>query len=612
MRTKAAHGGTDRLKRSIDAARGLTRPDLVIRNARFLDVFAGAFRDGDVAVHDGLIVGVLDPYEGVETLDAKGAFLVPGFIDAHVHVESSLMTPVRFQQAVLPHGTTAIVWDPHEIANVRGAEGIQWALESSEGLDLDVFVMVPSCVPSTSPAAALETSGAELGAAALRPFRDHPRVLGLAEMMNFPGLLGGDPDVMQKLVDFEGLRRDGHCPGLTGKDLNAYGVAGIHSCHESTSIVEAREKLTKGIHVLIREGSCAKDADALLPLLDAYSSAVLSYCSDDRNPADIAADGHISCIIDKALRAGIRPEDCFRAASFAPARIYGLEDRGAVAPGFKADLVLARPKDGKDWRSGLRVEGVLKSGKVVDAARLKEVAEKRTAADLGGRVGAGSGARRGAARNLHLAPITAADFTVFDGSARARAPARVIGVIPRQILTQPLVVELALAQGAFQADPDADVLKISVLERHHGTGRRATAFVQGFGLKRGAIATSINHDSHNVIVVGSSEAAMARAVNELIAVDGGIVVVEGDSTGPVERLPLPIGGLMTDADPAVVTAALHRLKALAAAIGCTLEEPFLQLSFLALPVIPSLKISDRGLVDVVRFALVPVAADRDK
>ncbi len=602
MRTKAAHGGTDRLKRSIDAARGRTLPDLVIRNARFLDVFAGAFRDGDVAVHDGLIVGVLDPYEGVKTLDAKGAYLVPGFIDAHVHVESSLMTPVRFQQAVLPHGTTAIVWDPHEIANVRGAEGIQWALESSEGLDLDVFVMVPSCVPSTSPAAALETSGAELGAEALRPFRDHPRVLGLAEMMNFPGLLGGDPDVMQKLVDFEGLRRDGHCPGLTGKDLNAYGVAGIHSCHESTSIAEAREKLTKGIHVLIREGSCAKDADELLPLLDAYSSAVLSYCSDDRNPADIAAEGHISCIIDKALRAGIRPEDCFRAASFAPARIYGLEDRGAVAPGFKADLVLVRPKDGKDWRSGLAVESVLKSGRLVDAAQLQAVAEARTGAERGGR----------AARNLHLAPVTPEDFTVFDGTARYRAPARVIGVIPRQILTQPLVVELPVAIGAFQADLAADVLKIAVLERHHGTGRRATAFVQGFGLKRGAIATSINHDSHNVIVVGSSEAAMARAVNELLAIDGGIVVVEGDVSGAVERLPLPIGGLMTDADPAVVTEALHRLKALATSIGCTLEEPFLQLSFLALPVIPSLKISDRGLVDVVRFALVPVAADRDK
>jgi adenine deaminase len=591
---KAAYASPAELASRIAAARGKTPCDLVIRNARWLDVFTGQFAAGDVAVQGDTIVGVGEAYEGHHVVDAAGAYLVPGFIDAHVHLESSLMTPARFQQAVLPCGTTAVIWDPHEIANVRGAEGISWALAASEGLDLDVFVMVPSCVPSTTPSFGLESSGAELVAAHLAPFRGHPRVLGLAEMMNFPGLLGGDPDVLQKLSDFQGLKRDGHCPGLSGKDLNAYGAAGIHSCHESTTLPEAREKLRKGIHVLIREGSCAKDADTLLPLLDAYSSAVLSFCSDDRNPADIAAEGHISCIVDKALRAGHRPEDTFRAASFAPARIYGLDDRGAIAPGFRADVVLVRPRGpaATSFRDGVEILQTFKNGKAVDAAKLRAIGDARRAP-------------AGVTKNLALGsePLTAAALAVA-----GRGPARVIGVIPRQILTRPLTATLPSVAGLLQADLPNDILKIAVFERHHATGRHATAFVQGFGLKAGAIATSINHDSHNVIAVGSSDAAILRAVERLRAIDGGIVVAA--DTGAVEALPLPIGGLMTDADPAEVTAALHRLKALAAAIGCVLEEPFLQLSFLALPVIPALKITDRGLVDVAEFKLVPVAVDQ--
>jgi adenine deaminase len=593
---KAAYASADELKARIAAARGLRPSELVIRGARVFDAFAGEFRAGDVAVDGGTIVGIGEPYEAGEVVDARQLYgesvaLVPGFIDAHVHIESSLMTPARFQQAVLPCGTTAVIWDPHEIANVKGSEGIAWALEASEGLELDVFVMVPSCVPSTSPAAELETSGAELGAEALRPFRAHPRVLGLAEMMNFPGLLGADPDVVAKLMDFNGMKRDGHCPGLTGKDLNAYGVAGIHSCHESTTLPEAREKLTKGVHVLIREGSCAKDADTLLPILDAYTSAVVSLCSDDRNPADIAAEGHISCIVDKALKAGHRPEDVFRAASFAPARIYGLEDRGAIAPGYRADMVLVRPRQGEDWASGVEVLATFKSGRRVDPARLAAAGAVRAAT-----VGQG--------KNLRLDAIGADALRVPAPTGSGRAEARVIGVIPRQILTNARQASLPVAQSAVLADPAQDVLKIAVLERHHGTGRRAVGFVSGFGLTAGAIATSINHDSHNVIVVGASDALMVRAVERLIEIDGGIVVVHED--GRSEALALPIGGLMTDADPATVTAALHKLKALAQAAGCKLEEPFLQLSFLALPVIPALKITDRGLVDVTTFQRVPV------
>lgn len=595
-RKKAAYADEAQLKARIAAARGHVPADLVIRNARWLDVFSGRFETGDVAVQGDTIVGVGEAYDAKQVVDAGGACLVPGFIDAHVHLESSLMTPARFQQAVLPCGTTAVIWDPHEIANVRGAAGIAWALEASEGLDLDVFVMVPSCVPSTTPALGLETSGAQLVAADLAPFRTHPRVLGLAEMMNFPGLLGGDPDVMTKLQDFNAMKRDGHCPGLTGKDLNAYGVAGIHSCHESTSLSEAREKLKKGIHVLIREGSCAKDADALLPILDAYSSAVLSFCSDDRNPADIAAEGHISWIIDKALRAGHRPEDAFRAASYAPARMYGLDDRGAIAPGFRADFVLVKPKSGAAFKNGLTVEACFKNGARVDPVTLKKTADARRTAPQG--------------KNLKV-QAQQLTSTVLAIKARAAAPqqdARVIGVIPRQILTKALSFPLRNEQGCLAADPARDILKIAVIERHRATGHHAAAFVQGFGLKDGAIATSINHDSHNIIAVGSSDEAILRAVEKLCAIDGGIVVVatSGKEAGAEECLALPIAGLMTDADPADVTASLHRLKRLATAIGCRLEEPFLQLSFLALPVIPSLKITDRGLVDVDAFKLVGV------
>ncbi len=584
---KAKYRDAKELAEKIRSARGDEPADLVIKNAHFLDVFSGEFRKGSVAVHGNTIVGVLEDYTGRTEIDGTGCWIVPGFIDSHVHIESSMMTPARFQEAVLPCGTTSVIWDPHEIANVKGTEGIRWALTSSEGLQLDVFVMVPSCVPSTSPGMKLETSGADLRAGDLREFRNHPRVLGLAEMMNFPGLLFGDQDVHEKLQDFNLLKRDGHCPGLKGKDLNAYGVAGIHSCHESTALEEAREKLCKGIHVLIREGSCAKDAETLLPLLNAYTSATVAMCSDDRNPLDIEEQGHLNYSLNLALKMGIAPEQAFRAASFAAARAYGLDDRGAVAPGYLADLVLIRQQKSHDWRAGFSVDRVIKSGAVVEHAKLQ----------------AFKSASAFATKNLNLPQPTISSLKVKCSESGA-ARVRVIGVRPRQIVTDDLRFSLNVKAGEVLSDVSQDVLKIAVFERHHGSGQYAVGFVHGFALKSGAIATSINHDSHNIIAVGTDDAAILAAIEHLLRIDGGIAVVDG--RGRSDGLCLPIGGLMTDAAPEEIASKLRILKQMTRDMGCQLEEPFLTLSFLALPVIPSLKITDRGLVDVNAFKLVDV------
>jgi adenine deaminase len=589
IRNKASYDNKQKLVDTIKVARGEKPCDVVIKDVNFLDVFSGTFKRGDVAIYQDKIVGVGESYDGAQTIDGKGRYLVPGFVDSHVHIESSLMTPAQFERAVLPCGTTTAIWDPHEIANVRGVEGIEWAISQAEILTMDLFVMIPSCVPSTSPELGFETSGATLTAKDVAKFRGHPNVLGLAEMMNFPGLLSGDQDVVNKLFEFKDYKRDGHCPGLRGRDLNAYGVAGIHSCHESTTLEEASEKLTKGIHVLIREGSCAKDAHTLLPLVNSYTSAVLGLCSDDRNPLDIKTEGHINFIVNLALKQGAKPEDVFRAASFGPAKMYGLEDRGAVAPGYKADVVLVEAKS--NWRDGFDIVSVFKDGKGTETAPPSNQGLRPQS--------------KGSVPNLNMGPVGIEDFAV-KSSKVGEVKAQVVEVIPAQIVTKKKVATLLVAEGKVREDLAKDVLKIAVFERHHNTGGRSVAFVSGFGIKQGAIATSINHDSHNVIVVGSSDELMAKAVNKLLEIDGGIVVASAETT---EELACPIGGLMTEKDPDYVSAKLKGLKALARKIGCKLNEPFLQLSFLALPVIPALKITDKGLVDVEQFALVPVLVD---
>lgn len=581
-----------KLQDRVKVARGDAAADVVIKNAKWLDVFTGCWQEGDVAIYDGVIVGVKEAYDAKHIVDGAGRYLVPGFIDAHVHVESSMMTPSRFAAAVLPRGTTTVIWDPHEIANVKGIEGIQWALDATDNQPIDFFVMIPSCVPSTSPELGLESSGSSLTSKDLAQFVGHPRVLGLAEMMNWPGLVGGDSEVMSKLALFSSQKRDGHCPGLSGKALNAYGVAGIHSCHESTTLKEGAEKLSKGIHVLIREGSCAKDADELLPLLTQYSSATLGYCSDDRNPLDIEESGHLDCIINKGLVSKLDPVAVFRAASFSVAKIYGLDDRGAVAPGYRADLVLVSPlAEGGDFSKGINVIDVWRAGISARDSRQAHQSTTEHISFLG--------------KNLKIKKDTihASDFAIKTNS-KAEAKVRVIGARPGQIVTDELICKLPVLDGEILASRDSGVNKIAVIERHHEKGFIATGLVKGFNLKSGAIATSINHDCHNVIVTGASDKSMAKAVEVLRSIDGGIVVV-GDN-GEQCAIALTIGGLMTDLEPEVVSSRLRELKSLARKIGCELEEPFLQLSFLALPVIPSLKITDRGLVDGINFKIVPV------
>lgn len=601
MRTKGSfhvkEGNEDALvstmQRRVEIARGDKPAEIVVRNAKWLDVFSGVWQSGDVAVADGVIVGVKDDYEAAVVVDGQGCFLVPGFIDAHVHVESSMMTPPKFASAVLPRGTTTVIWDPHEIANVKGLAGIRWALDSTEDLPVDFFVMIPSCVPSTSPELGLESSGASLLSQDLKEFISHPRVLGLAEMMNWPGLVGGDKEVMTKLALFAGHRRDGHCPGLSGKALNAYGVAGIHSCHESTTIAEGAEKLSKGIHVLIREGSCAKDADVLLPLLTSYSSATLGYCSDDRNPLDIEESGHLDCIINKGLIGKLDPVAVFRVSSFAVAKMYGLDDRGAIAPGYRADMVLLKTRSrNDDFSKGVEIVNVWKEGQSTDALMQTMATAKVGSANF-------LGENLAIRRDL----IEPEQFKIV-ASHKSKTKARVIGVRPGQIVTDELHAEFEVSGDELIVNAASGINKITVIERHHRTGFMTTALVKGFSLKSGAIATSINHDCHNVIVTGSSDELMAKAVQELRRIDGGIVVVS--SSGETRSIELPIGGLMTDMDPKQVAQTLRELKQLAHAIGCKLEEPFLQLSFLALPVIPSLKITDRGLVDGHKFQIVPV------
>jgi len=562
------------LVRMIEAGQGKVPADLVIRDVRLLDVITGAVTPTDVAIVGDRIVGTHHRYEGEVEIDGRGRFAVPGFIDTHLHIESSLVTPLEFDRCVLPHGVTTVVCDPHEIANVLGAEGISYFLDCAEQTIMDVRVNLSSCVPAT----AFETSGAALEIGDLLPFREHPQVIGLAEVMNFPGVLALDPGILAKLWAFQDGHIDGHAPLLSGYGLNGYLAAGIRTDHEATSAAEAREKLGKGMAILIREGSVSKDLDALAEMLDENTSSFVALCTDDRNPLDIAEEGHLDSSIRRLIARGRPLHHVYRAASHSAARIFGLKDRGFVAPGWRADIALL------DSLEECRVSDVISAGRLVTPELF---AERQPVPP----VGLGS---------MKAKPVTAEAFVMQNRPGRNETP--VIGVKPGLILTFRESAALSTGSRGLEPDLSADVIKVAVVERHGKNGNIGHGFVKGFGLKRGAIASSVGHDSHNITVVGANDADMALAVNRLIELGGGFAVADGGAI--TAELALPIAGLMSLEPFETVAADLHKLRDAARALGCTLPEPFLQVAFLALPVIPHLKMTDRGLFDVDTFDFV--------
>lgn len=564
---------TDDLRERIAVARGLRKADLVLRGCRVVNVFSGAIERRDVAIHRGKVAG-LGHYDGKTVIDASSRIVLPGLIDSHVHLESSLLVPAEFVRAALPRGVTGVVADPHEIANVLGKKGISYFLRATSGLPLDFYFMLPSCVPASR----LETSGASLTPDVLAAFLRHERVLGLAEMMNYPGVLAGDREVLRKLVRFGGRPMDGHAPGLSGRDLMAYISAGIASDHECVTAEEAREKAGLGMTVFIREGSAAKDLEALLPAVNPTNSRSFCLCTDDLQAGDLL-DGAVDRMIRKAVGLGLDPVTAVRMATINPANHFCLRDKGAVAPGYDADLVVIDDFD------RFTVEMVFKKGRLV--AR-------------GGRV-------RVPVRHIdHPSTKNTVKFPAFDVSRirlRARGDrARVIELIPRQIETRQAVLSVRSSGGFVVSDTQRDILKLLVVERHRSSGHIGFGLVKGFGLSSGALASTIAHDSHNIIAVGVDDADLHRAVVEIGRMHGGMVVVDRGKV--LARLPLPVAGLMSEKPAEVVAKKMDEVRRATQRLGVSIEEPFSALSFLALPVVPELKLTDRGLVDVNRFAFV--------
>jgi adenine deaminase len=561
------------LARRLAVARGDEAADLVLRGGRVFSAFTREWLEGDLAIADGYVAGLGD-YEGAETLDASGRYVVPGFIDAHMHLESSKLLVDEFAKLVLPLGTTAVVADPHEIANVLGTDGVHWLADLCTDLPLDVFFMASSCVP----ASAFESPRRPLLRGDLEGLLRRRRVLGLAEMMNFPGVVAGSESELEKLGLPGATHVDGHAPSLLGKGLNAYAAAGIRSDHEMNTIEEGRQRLRVGMWVLIREASGARNLHELLPLVHEFGPHRLAFCTDDREPEHIAEEGHINSMVREAVAAGVAPEDALVMATLNPATWHGLRDLGALAPGYRAD-VLVLP----DLESFVP-ETVLKGGRPVGEIAMPEVPEwvKHT---------------------VRVRHLSTNDFWIpWEGDGQAR----VIEIVPDQIVTRSTLEEPTVVDGRAQADPDRDLLKIAVVERHLGTGRVGLGLVRGFQLRSGAMASTVAHDAHNAVVVGVKDDDMLRAVRRLSETGGGVVVID---RGIVKaELKLPVAGLVSDASLEEVIAGSRACVEAAQALGCQLPSPFQTMAFLALSVIPQLKITDRGLVDVDRFELVPLRA----
>jgi adenine deaminase len=560
----------------IAVAKGAREVDLLVTNARLINVFSGSIEPQAVAIAGGEIVG-FGEYAAKKVIDLKGRFLAPGFIDAHVHIESSMVGVRGYAGAVLPHGITAVATDFHEIANVMGIQGIHLMRSGIENIPFDLFVMLPSCVPATH----LETAGAEIQAEDLKDLMEEEWVKGLGEMMNFPGVIHGEPSVLKKIAMARGKRVDGHAPGLSGKELTAYIAAGISSDHECFTRAEAEEKLSKGMYIKIREGSTAKNLEVLIPIVTPLNARRCMFVTDDCDPEDLITQGGVDHCIRKAIKLGLDPVIAIQMATINPAQYFPLPGIGAIAPGYQADLVVM-----EDLRE-VKISQVYKAGRLI--------AEK-------GRVlpGVIDEKKVKAGNTFHLPKISAAQFRIKAQVSRAK----IIEIIPRQIITKKGFHQVKIEDGLAVANTAQDILKIAVVERHKGTGNIGLGFVKGFGLRNGAIASSVAHDSHNIVVVGANDADMAQAVQGIVEMQGGLIAVQEGKI--LASLPLSVGGLMSDQSIEEVRDGLNRLQQTVKAMGGLLEEPFMALSFLALPVIPELKITDKGLVDVTQFKLVPL------
>jgi adenine deaminase len=563
------------LTETIKAAHGEKPVDLLLTNTQIVNVFAGEIVFDAIAISDGVIVG-FGPYEAKDVVDLKGRYVAPGFIDGHVHIESSMTCISEFARAVVVHGTTTVAADPHEIANVLGSKGIEYMLQSAEQQPMNIYFTLPSCVPATD----METTGARLTAEDLRPFFNNEKIVALAEMMNFPGVIYRDPEVLAKINIARQQKKpiDGHAPGLKGRELYAYIAAGIQSDHECTTLQEAEAKLMAGMHIMIRQGTGAKNLQALLPAVNAKTARRMMWCSDDRHPHDLIADGHIDSIVREAIQSGLDPVLAIQMATLNPAEYFGLHHLGALAPGRQADLVVFSDINNPVVEQ-IYYRGILTAEK---GKMLPEIQVPPTATVP-------------LSMQVDLQKI---DFSIPAEHKRMR----VIEIVPDQLITHQRIEQVPVKNKQAVGDPSKDLLKIAVVERHKGTGNIGKGFVKGFGLKRGAVASSVAHDSHNIIIVGTTDDDMQAALEAVVQMGGGLAVAS--DTKILASLALPIAGLMSLEPVQLVRDQLDSLIGIAHDMGCALKEPFMTLSFLALPVIPELKLTDLGLVDVNKFEVV--------